>query len=175
MKFQLPSLLLLACLGAERAVVRVVAADGECFADREELKYAIDVCFAGGVGGRAYQTSTAANATLCEGVQTARGWPVNAWCVGAVTDMRYLFVQKADFDEDLRDWDTAAVTDFFEMFSYASSFDGDVSAWDTGRVANASGMFYEAAAFDGDLSAWDTSRLTNMKVRTFETRGLPRS
>ena len=61
------------------------------------------------------------------------------------------------------------------MFSYGSSFDGDVSAWDTGRVANASGMFYEAAAFDGDLSAWDTSRLTNMKVRTFETRGLPRS
>ena len=82
----------------------------------------------------------------------------------------HLFVQKADFNDDLNDWDTREVTDFFEMFSYASSFDLDVSARNTGKVATASGMFCEAEALGGKLSAWNTSRLNNnTKVRKFET------
>jgi surface protein len=163
---KVPSLFLLSFLGTNPAFVPVVvAAENQCFADRAELKYAIDVCFEGGLGDELCQTDTGTNVTECERMKETYGWPLNSWCVGEVTDMHFLFVEKRDFNEDISAWDTSKVTNMYEMFSYASSFNCDLSKWDTSKVWKMFGMFNGCKAFDGDISTWDTSSLTDMKVR----------
>ena len=136
-----PLLVLLVLLGNHPAYH--VAAQ-KCFEDRDELKYAIDSCFEGGEDCvSSYGTSILndANDEDCDWVKETYGWPMNTWCVGAVTDMHFLFVEKREFNEDISLWDVSRVTDMYETFSYASSFNGDLSKWDTSKVVKTYGMF----------------------------------
>jgi len=139
------------------------------FADRAELKYAVDVCFYGGYGDRKCHTDTRVDDNECDRIKKRYGWPMNAWCVGDVTDMHFLFVEKRDFDEDISDWDVSNVIDFYETFSYASSFNGDLSKWDFSKVIKTYGMFNGAKSFTGEsISEWDTSSLEDMQWMFYE-------
>ena len=97
--------------------------------------------------------------------------PIGSWDVSAVTDMRFLFVDKnyklvpgADkFNVDISKWDVSRVTNMKHMFFKATSFNSDISKWVVSKVANMLGMFGHAASFNGDLSKWDVSSVTNMK------------
>ena len=165
MALRLPSsLLLLLFLGDQSSIGPADAATGTCFEDRDELKYAIDVCFEGGVGDRDCHTQTETDEVECVKAKETYGWPMNDWCVGRVTDMHFLFVEKEDFNEDISGWDTSKVTDFYEMFSYAKSFDCDLSGWDSSQVKKMYGMFNGCVKFNGDISTWDTSSLEDMQV-----------
>ena len=133
------------------------SSDGElsdsfpCFADRDELKEAVD----------AYIAEDCAGDSACA-VGRAYGWPMNAWCVSNVTDMSELFLGAEGFDGDVSSWDVSKVTDTSGMFRDARVFNGDVSAWDVSKVTDMSGMFWDAREFDGDVSAWDVSRVVDM-------------
>lgn len=141
------------------AVVDFASAQKQCFADRKELRYAVDVCFEGGVGNRLCHTDTRTDPRECERVKETYGWPINSWCVGEVTDLHFLFVEKRDFNEDINGWDTSKVTDLYETFSYAESFNQDLSGWDVSRVTKMFGTFNGCTSFEGDISTWDTSSL----------------
>ena len=156
------SVVLLSLLGT---ALLVAGADNQCFEDREELRYAINVCFEGGIGTRKCHHDTETDVDECERVKETHGLTMNSWCVGNVDDMHFLFVEKRDFNEDISGWNTSSVTSFYEMFSYTSSFNCDLSQWDTSKVREMPGMFNGAGSFNGDISTWDTSSLTDMQVR----------
>ena len=90
------------------------------------------------------------------------GVDLSGWNVSAVTNMRSMFLDAADFNADLSNWDVSAVTDMSEMFSGATSFNSDLSRWDVSAVTDMSCMFYDATSFNGDLSRWNGSAVTNM-------------
>ena len=117
----------------------------------------------GGVGDRKCHTRTETDKAECARAKERYGWPMNDWCVGEVTDLHFLFVEKKDFNEDINGWDTSKVTDLYETFSYAESLDQDLSGWDVSRVTKMFGLFNGCANFNGDISNWDTSSLEDMQ------------
>eukprot|EP00212_Chloropicon_laureae_P007366 CAMPEP_0197499098 /NCGR_PEP_ID=MMETSP1311-20131121/60850_1 /TAXON_ID=464262 /ORGANISM="Genus nov. species nov., Strain RCC856" /LENGTH=204 /DNA_ID=CAMNT_0043044839 /DNA_START=80 /DNA_END=691 /DNA_ORIENTATION=- len=87
---------------------------------------------------------------------------ISDWDVSRVTDMKSLFMNKQDFNEDLSRWQTGKVTNMSQMFRGASSFNNDLSQWDTGKVTNMCDMFFGASRFNTDLSKWQTGNVTDM-------------
>ncbi|KAL7530149.1 hypothetical protein ACHAXR_005107 [Thalassiosira sp. AJA248-18] len=91
------------------------------------------------------------------------GYPMNAWCVGAVTDMSSLFNGKSTFNEDISDWDTSSVTNMNYMFYQAAGFNQPIGGWDTSSVTTMYEMFaYSGSGFNQPIGDWDTSSVTDM-------------
>mmetsp|Transcript_14573 Transcript_14573/g.26315 ORF Transcript_14573/g.26315 Transcript_14573/m.26315 type:complete len:374 (-) Transcript_14573:173-1294(-) len=130
----------------------IAAAANPCFANRNELKGAVD---------RYIDEEDCANNNECD-VGKTYGWPINSWCVSEVTDISRLFQWKGTFNEDISDWDISQVTNMNMMFSHADSFNCDLSSWNVSNVTDMGSMFSGAYAFDGDLSSWDVTSVTNM-------------
>ena len=65
----------------------------KCFADRDELKTAIDGYMINIEGCRGSKNECA--------VGQIYGWPMNNWCTGNVTDMGRLFFNMQEFNEDI--------------------------------------------------------------------------
>jgi surface protein len=120
----------------------------EAFATGVELKAAVGEWIAGG------DRQTV--------VSERFGHRIGAWDVSGVTDMREVFRDATEFNDDVSGWDTSSVADMSHMFYYARVFNGDISGWDTSNVTNMRGMFLCATVFDGDVGGWDTSNVTNM-------------
>ena len=137
----------------------------ECFADRDELKLAVDL----------YVNDTTCAINRCEVGQngTLYGWPMNEWCVSKVTDMSRLFYSKLSFNEDISLWNLSHVTDMSEMFHDAIAFDGNLSSWDVSSATSMRGMFFGATSFTGNVSSWDTSSVIDMEgMLAFASRSL---
>jgi surface protein len=122
---------------------------------------------------------------------TAKYGHISKWNTSMVTDMKELFKNKSDFNDDISKWDVSSVTnmssmfestpfngdisrwnvssvtDMKEMFSY-SPFVGDISGWDVSSVTNMSGMFMNTP-FNGDISGWNVSSVTDMRAMFGET------
>ena len=156
----------------------------ECFANRDDLKIAVDEYVSSGCN---------TGETACPDITKTYGWPMNKWCVGNVTDMSGLFsyyrnsemrtfndnisswdvsqVQRMSemfrgasaFNQDVSSWDVSQVTDMSYMFSGAESFNQHVSSWDVSQVQKMKRMFYYASAFNQTLSSWDVSQVTDMR------------
>ncbi len=95
---------------------------------------------------------------------TAFNQNIGAWDTSAVTDMGWMFYNKASaFNQNIGEWDTSAVTDMHWMFYGASAFNQDIGAWDTSAVTDMSGMFDGATTFNQDIGSWNTSAVTNMR------------
>ena len=60
------------------------------------------------------------NSNECASAQKY-GYPLNNWCVGAVTSMRWMFsddrspVDMSNFNEDVSNWDVSSVTNMDYM------------------------------------------------------------
>ena len=80
---------------------------------------------------------------------------IKHWDVSAVTDMRSLFWDKRNFNQDVSQWNVGNVTNMNYMFSNASAFNQDVSQWNVSNVADMRRMFANASAFNQDLSRWN--------------------
>ena len=75
-----------------------------------------------------------------------------------VTDMKNLFENQADFNEDLSKWKVGNVTTLAGTFKGATSFNCDLSGWDVSNVTTMECTFRGATSFDQKLSgAWSTS------------------
>ena len=122
----------------------------KCFADKWELKAAVDEYISGDCGNLFSKCN----------VTHTYGSPIGSWCVGNVTDMSELFFRKDTFNDDLSGWDVSKVTTMWYMFE-GSSFNGDISNWDISSVYSMSGMFSNSF-FNGDVSKWDVSSVTYM-------------
>ena len=72
---------------------------------------------------------------------------INKWNTSQVTDMRELFINYEEFNDNISEWDVSNVTNMSSMFYEASSFNQDISEWDVSNVTKMSSMFYEATSF----------------------------
>jgi surface protein len=118
----------------------------ECVADRVDILDAVDAYLLDDSKGSA--------------VAKTYGWPINNWCVGAVTDFTYLFDGSrnplaADFNKDLGAWDVSNAVSIQYMFAGATAFNADIAAWDVSNVEDMTGMFEMASSFNRDISGWD--------------------
>ena len=100
---------------------------------------------------------------------------IGSWDTSRVTDMSYLFYDKAyvaldddsmpvrsDFNDDISDWDVSNVVNMSGMFTGAVAFNQPLEKWDTSAVNDMSGMFTFAALFNQPLEKWDVSNVTTM-------------
>ena len=88
--------------------------------------------------------------------------PIASWDTSEITNMRSLFIDKANFNGDLSRWDVSSVTNMYAMFAEATSFNGDLSQWNVSNVTTMGYMLAKATSFNGDLSQWDVSHVTSM-------------
>ena len=92
-----------------------------------------------------------------------------------VTDMSEMFLEAAEFNQDIGSWDVGNVTDMSQMFYNATEFNQDIGNWDVSNVRNMGGMFannsvYDqsvgilrnSSSFNQDIGSWDVSNVTNM-------------
>lgn len=79
-----------------------------------------------------------------------------------IDNMRGVFVDRPNFNQDISNWDTSNVTTMYGMFSGAKSFNQDISNWDTSKVKNMSLMFQKAETFDQSLNDWDISNVEDI-------------
>src|SRR6056300_464191 len=135
----------------------VVSTDKQCFANRDELKTAVDTYVSNDCNDDRTEDAT------CDDIYSKYGWPMNSWCVGKVTDMVELFYEMSTFNEDISPWNVSQVQNMYGMFWDATSFNEDISLWDVSQVRNMIGMFGYASSFNGDLSLWNVSQVQSMR------------
>ena len=94
---------------------------------------------------------------------------ISNWETSEVTDMKLLFENAEDFNDDIGMWDTSNVTNMSGIFYDAKSFNQNIGDWDVSNVTNmfyddedAGGMFEGAVSFNQDISRWDVSKVENM-------------
>lgn len=92
---------------------------------------------------------------------------INNWNVSTVTNMTEMFRQADAFNQNLNNWDVSAVTKMNSMFDEARSFNQDLSEWDVSAVTDMSFMFSLAISFNQNISNWDVSSVTNMSGMFF--------
>jgi surface protein len=88
---------------------------------------------------------------------------ISDWNTSRVTNMRYAFSGRCDFNEDIGRWNVGNVTKKRFMFCRASQFNQDIGQWDVSNVTDMKGMFQEASQFNQDIGQWDVSRVTNIR------------
>lgn len=83
-----------------------------------------------------------------------------------VTDMRAMFRNAKNFNQDLNSWDTSSVSrmgGFLNgVFWGAESFNGEIGAWDTSNVTSMVGLFRGARSFNCDIGDWDVTSVSHM-------------
>ena len=84
--------------------------------------------------------------------------PIASWDTSEITNMRWLFHRRANFNGDISRWDVSSVTDMISMFAGATSFNCDLSQWDVSNVRTMFQMLLGATSFTHQLGgAWSTS------------------
>jgi len=92
---------------------------------------------------------------------------INNWDVSQVTNMKYLFFNYKNFNEDISNWDVSNVTNMEAMFREARSFDQPLSNWNVSNIVNMEAMFQEARSFNQPLNNWDVSNVKHMDCMFF--------
>ena len=87
---------------------------------------------------------------------------VTCACTSYVTNMKELFKDKTEFNQNISSWDTSSVTDMMNMFLYATAFNQDIGSWDTSNVTRMRQMFQRAISFNQNIGNWDTSSVNDM-------------
>ena len=59
----------------------------------------------------------------------------------------------------ISDWDTSAVTNMRELFKDCTEFNDDISGWNVSQVTDMYCMFAGAAAFNQDIGQWNESQV----------------
>ena len=84
--------------------------------------------------------------------------PIASWDTSEITNMRTLFIDKTNFNDDISRWDVSSVTYIGAMLYGASSFNRDLSQWNVSNVTGMDHMLAHATSFTHQLcGAWSTS------------------
>ena len=87
---------------------------------------------------------------------------IATWITTDVTDMSFLFKNRANFNGDITGWDLANVVTTKGMFKGCKSFTRDISGWSMSANQNMARMFSGATAFNVDIGGWSTGSVTSM-------------
>jgi surface protein len=77
----------------------------------------------------------------------------------SVTDMKSMFVNANNFNQDINSWDTSSVTNMGSMFEDTDLFNQNLDSWDTSSVSSMERMF-DTSAFNQDISSWCVSQIS---------------
>ena len=94
----------------------------------------------------------------------ADGNDLNRYCTSRIGDMKYLFADNTDFNQDISSWDVSNVTNMAYMFYNAQAFNQDIGNWDVSSVTDMENMFENAQAFNQDLTDWCVSNISTMPL-----------
>jgi len=86
---------------------------------------------------------------------------IGDWDVSNVTNMSGMFQTNFGFNQDIGRWDVSKVIDMSAMFNF-SIFNQDIGDWDVSNVTLMFGMFGGGTAFNQDIGRWDVSKVTDM-------------
>ena len=75
---------------------------------------------------------------------------ITDWDTSAVTNMRELFKDCEDFNDDISGWNVSQVTDMYCMFAGAAAFNQDIGQWNVSQVTDMRYMFYGASRMQND-------------------------
>ena len=87
---------------------------------------------------------------------------ISTWNTSKVTNMRVLFQDKTEFNDDISQWNVSNVTDMWSMFRNCSNFNQCLNNWNVSNVTNVSMMFYNATMYNQPLNNWNTTKVTSM-------------
>ena len=90
------------------------------------------------------------------------------WDVSEITDMKGLFKDAYDFNEDLSQWDTSKCTNMSDMFLGCTKFNSDLSRWDTSKCKSMVWMFGECSSLSCDLRNWNVSQCKDMSYMFYD-------
>ena len=82
------------------------------------------------------------------------GDDLTRYCTSSIKDMSALFMNAADFNQNISNWDVHNVTNMTEMFSGAAAFNQDIGNWDVSNVTDMDEMFFDATDFNQNLTQW---------------------
>ena len=102
----------------------------------------------------------------CKGKK--KGLPhISTWNTSQVTDISELFMDQANFNDDIGAWNTSNVTTMGCMFFNASSFNQPLNDWRVDSVRIMGSMFYCASSFNQPLGDWHIDMLTDVGLTFF--------
>ena len=78
---------------------------------------------------------------------------ISNWDTSLITDMRCLFFNKKDFNDNINSWNVSSVTDMSYMFRGASSFNQPLDSWELLNVYTLEAMFSGASSFNQPLNS----------------------
>jgi surface protein len=104
-----------------------------------------------------------ASGTTAQFIPPGQSVPViwNNIVTSLMTDMKWLFLNRATFNQPIGSWDTSNVTTINGMFSGCSIFNQPIGAWNTSNVLDMHATFSGAGQFNQDISGWDFSKVTD--------------
>ena len=71
---------------------------------------------------------------------------------------------------EMPDWDVSGVTDMRYAFEGRPDFNADIGGWDVSNVNTMEGMFYEVESFNQNIDSWDVSSVIDMSYMFAKNR-----
>ncbi len=82
------------------------------------------------------------------------------WDVSTITNMKFLFYNAPNFNQDISSWDISSLEDMSYMFAYATSFNQPIGGWDVSNVKDMSMIFNHTSSFNQSLENWELRNLS---------------
>ena len=93
---------------------------------------------------------------------------ISKWNVSNVTDMAGMFCDAYKFNQDIGKWDVSNVMDINSMFCNAYQFSQNIGKWNVGNAIDMGHMFWNAYTFNQNISMWDVSNATDMNYMFYD-------
>ena len=87
---------------------------------------------------------------------------INFWNTINIIDMKDIFYNKIDFNDDISDWNTSNVVSMICMFANAKNFNQPIGNWNIINVINIDGMFFDATNFNQSIENWNIINVIDM-------------
>lgn len=104
----------------------------------------------------------------CQQIKQIPG--LQKWDVSKISNMRFMFYNAHNFNQDLTKWDVSNVTTMFAMFNAAYKFNGDITKWEVQNVTDMRWMFCYSHKFNQDISHWETKALKDMMFMFYDAQ-----
>ena len=87
---------------------------------------------------------------------------ISYWDTSLIHDMKRLFLNKIDFNDNINKWNVSKVEDMDSMFENCKNFNQPLNKWNVSKVEDMAYMFENCENFNQPLNNWDVSNVTDM-------------